>query len=841
MKNKVNPGWIAKTLFLLMIAGSALATIGGAGLFWYFSRGLPEIITPKDYRPRVVSRVYTSDAKPELIGEFSIERRFLLQPDQIPETVIQAFISAEDDQFFSHGGVNFAAILRATLANMKAGHTVQGGSTITQQVAKSLLLTNEKSFNRKIKEAILAYRLESNLDKKQILFLYLNEIYLGHGSYGIEAAAQTYFRKSANELTVAEAALLAGLPQAPGKYSPNLNPKRAKERQLYVLKRMYENRFISQAQMTDAAATLLKIHHDVDANLQTAPYLVEQVRQYLIEKYSEKQLFEEGLQVKLPVLKKNLVAARRSIQEGLRSTDKRQGYRGPLKTLKPADVEEYLKELRLEMIERKIGYQLLLPNGTLDKSETVKHAGLKSDEQMVAVGEIYKGVIGSFDEKAKSVSVLMGAFKATLPIQGSSWAFSGASSGQAVARILPKGSVVLVRIVDASAEKVQVALEQDPDIQAALVAFDAKTGAVMALEGGYDFEKSKFNRATQAKRQPGSAFKPFIFSAALEQGFTPASIIVDSPIVFNDGEAGKWKPTNYEEKFYGDTPFRQALIRSRNIPTIKLVQAIQVPRLIQYAKSLGIMSQFPEDYSISLGSATSTLFDLVKAYSLYPRMGQKLVPILVAQVKDREGKVLEENTPVALQPLEAKLPVSPNPDGTPGFLEPVVDESHPLDPRVAYVMTHLMKEVVNYGTGHDAKQLGRVVAGKTGTTNDSVDAWFVGFTPQIVAGAWIGFDGQKSLGSHETGAKAALPVWLEFMKEAVKDFPNTDFDIPQGVVFATVDPNTGRLAPANAPYAVREAFIEGTEPTSMTSRSGQVPVKGVITKPKNEYLKEDIE
>jgi penicillin-binding protein 1A len=461
---------------------------------------------------------------------------------------------------------------------------------------------------------------------------------------------------------------------------------------------------------------------------------------------------------------------------------------------------------------------------------------------LLETGQLYQAVVTGFDNKKKTARVMIGAVRAELPLEKMKWARPAKDEKNPQlprpeptlpSKVFQKGDVIWVsldaaNIKDRGANKeIQVALEQEPVIQGAIFSMDVQTGHVLAMVGGYDFDQSEFNRATQAVRQPGSAFKPVIYASALERGFTPASIIVDSPIVFKDSEGtNAWKPNNYESKFYGDTTFRQALIKSRNIPTVKLVQAVQVPYLIQYAKRIGMNGQFAPDLSISLGSGSITLMELTRTYALFPRLGRKVSPVFLTRVTDRDGRVLEEQVP---QVAPSALPVAQATEKTPEVV-PSPDVASPqkvnfptyplpedpdqvLDPRVSYVMTHLMKEVVTFGTGHEAKNLGRLAAGKTGTTNESIDAWFMGFTPQVVSGVWVGFDNQKSIGQGETGARAALPIWLNFMREAVKSYPEIDFAVPQGVVFANIDATSGRLASGNSASAIKEAFIEGTQPT----------------------------
>jgi len=868
---KKTTAWIFKTFFIVAVSGTLVGTLAAAGVAWYFSKNLPKIFSVADYRPLGVTKIVAqgpviekkeeqkAPAQEAVIGEFYKERRYLVPYEKIPEIVIRAFISAEDDQFFAHSGINLASILRASIANFRAGHVVQGGSTITQQVAKSLVLTSERSFVRKIKEVIVASRIEKNLTKQQILYLYLNQIYLGHGAYGVQAASKTYFKKDVADLTIAEAALLAGLPQAPSKYSPILNPKKAKDRQLYVLRRMYENKFITQGEMAESAALPIKIFRDEDINKKYSAHWVEHLRRYLVEKYGEKAVYENALTVVVPASLDLMRTASKSLREGLEAVDKRMGYRGPVEHLASGEsVERKLREVRAELIDREVGFELLSADGKMDPEGAMKVAGIESEAGLLKPGRAYKAVVTSFNDKKKSAGVMIGAVLAELPAEKMTWALTGFRGEAALpSKVLQKGDVVLVRVEDPIKKPILVSLDQQPELQGALFSIDVNTGFVLAMEGGYDFERSEFNRAIQALRQPGSAFKPIIYSAALERGFTPASVIVDSPIIYEDSDSGKWKPANFDEKFYGDTTFRQALIKSRNVPTIKLVQSIQVSRMVEYAKRIGLNSQFPMDLSIALGSATVSLMDLTRTYALFPRMGRRVSPGFFLKIYDRDGLVLEELRPQPpiykmVQPIATSVSavVEGVASGEQPMITPSVNplfgiDSYPLsedpdqvlDPRVAYVMSHLMKEVVAYGTGHEAKSLGRPAAGKTGTTNDFVDAWFMGFTPHVVTGVWVGFDGQKTMGKNETGARAALPIWLSFMKEAVKPYAPDDFVVPPGVVFATIDPHTGRVAAPNASSAINEAFIEGTEPKE-TIGYGRVKPD---SESNSEYFKEDLD
>jgi penicillin-binding protein 1A len=844
--------WVFKTFLFIAIGGSVVGGAVVGGVLWHFSHDLPNLTTIDDYHPALVTQVLAvgpggaTPIQPQVIGEFSKMHRYLVPYEKIPPRVVQAFISAEDDKFFEHPGINISSMIRAGLANLRAGKTVQGASTITQQVAKSLLLTPEKRYDRKIKEIILAVRIERHLSKQQILYLYLNEIYLGHGSYGVEAASQTYFRKSVGQLNVAEAALIAGLPQAPGNYSPVKNPKKAKERQVYVLHRMKENGYITQAQMQEAINLPLRIYEEDDINRKYAPYLVEHIRRYLLEKYGEDELYEGGMTVEVPTTVATSLAAQKSVRDGLEAVDKRIGYRGPLQHLATqAAMDAWLTQSRVDLYQKRFQCRVLTADGKGDPFGAATLAGLKSDDQVLEVGETYRALVTDMDGSKRTTTVKIGGAKATIPYDKMKWARPYREvDGQPVqtyeprtpSQVFKRGDVILVKIDSIGGAAAVAELEQEPQVQGALLSLEAQTGYVLAMQGGYDIKSSEFNRAIQAQRQPGSSFKPILYSAALEKGYNPATIIVDSPIVYQDADS-KWKPSNFEEKFYGNTTFRQALIHSRNIPTIKILQQIQVPYFLDYAKRIGVTAQLPADLSISLGSASLSLMDLTKIYSLFPRLGRKVTPIFYKKIVDRDGKILEEQKPAinagALAAATttttansgAAQEAAPAPSGAPGAMTaanaaaPVFpeyplagDPDQVMDPRIAFVMTHLMTEVVSFGTGHEAQQLGRPAAGKTGTTSDFIDAWFMGFTPHVVTGTWVGFDNHRTIGHLETGARAALPIWLDYMREAVKPYPEEDFKVPQGVVFSSIDQTTGKLVPPNSLRSIQEAFVEGTQP-----------------------------
>ena len=746
-----------------------LLIVGGYG-FYSITRNLPQISSLKDYQPSIVTNVYAYDGT--RIAEFYLERRIVVPLEKIPQKLIWAFVAAEDSRFFEHEGIDFFGILRASWKNIKARGIVQGGSTITQQVTKSLLLSPERSFTRKFREAILAYRIEKHLSKQEILFLYLNQIYLGHGAYGVEAAAQNYYGKHLDELDLAECAMLAGLPQAPSRYSPYSHPQRAKERQVYVLNQMVADGYISAEEAAAALAYNVEIKERENWDIGKVPYFTEHIRRYLEEKYGQEVLYREGLQVYTTVNVPFQKAAQKAVKKGLYELDKRQGYRGPVAHLAPEEIEPYFQKL---------------------KEATETAGGLEQ-------GTVVKGVVIALSGEEKNVSVRMSQGLGVVPLENMEWARKpdpeiayGTVKVRDPAEVLSVGDVILVRLLELDQENGNwlLALEQDPEVQGALLCMENGTGHVRAMVGGMDFNTSQFNRAIQSRRQPGSSFKPFTYAAALDKGYTPATVIIDSPIIYTDDQMDwKWKPKNYKEKFYGPTLFRTALIFSRNVVTIKIVRDIGIDYLIDYARRFGITSPLSRDLSLALGSSGLSLLELTNAYSVFANLGELVSPVFITKVLDRHGNVLEENR---------------------------TQKERVLDKDTAYIMTHLLQEVVKYGTGWRARALKRPAAGKTGTTNKLQDAWYIGFTPSYVTGVWVGFDDDRTLGKYETGSRAASPIWVDYTRKVLRTEPVKVFTVPENVVFAKIDPKTGLLANPGDDTAVFEAFKEGTAPTSDTT------------------------
>lgn len=758
--------WLLAAFIFTVISG----VIGVVGVYFYLSKNLPKISTLKDYRPPVITTVFSDDNRK--IAEFFKERRIVIPLSQMSPMLKNAFIAAEDARFYNHKGIDVLSIIRAFFKNIEAGAIVQGGSTITQQVAKSFFLTPQKSYVRKIKEAILAYRIDRKFTKEEILFLYLNQIYLGHGAYGVEAASENYFGKSAQGLNLAECAILAGLPQAPSRYSPFRYPQRAKQRQIYVLNRMVGEGYITNLQTTEAINRVLDIKPRRNLYIEEVPVYTEHIRRYIAKTYGNDILYEGGLKIYAAVNVEMQKIARQEIQNGLNALDKRQGYRGPIEHLPPEAIESFSKALQDEL-----------------------------DMSPLEDGRIANGVVIEVNDKNNTVTVRMGKALGVIRIDDMRWARKpNLEVAYYEARVnhpgevLKVGDVIQVRVKQKifNTDRWWLALEQTPKVQAALLCIESETGYVKVMLGGRDFRESQFNRAVQSRRQPGSAFKPIIYASALDKGFTPATTIIDSPIVYQDiNHDFTWKPRNYKEKFYGPTLFRDALAKSRNVVTIKILKDVGIDYAIDYARKLGITSNLNRDLSIALGSSGVSLLELVRAYSVFNNLGYLVNPVFITKILDRDGNVIEE----------AEL-----------VREKVIEES------TAYIMTSLLEGVVKHGTGRRVLALKRPVAGKTGTTNNLHDAWFAGYSPRYTTGTWVGFDDETSLGKGETGSRAASPIWLGFMQKILAGKSVRVFQVPEGVVFSNIDAETGFLPIPESKKTIFECFKEGTVPTEYTKK-----------------------
>ncbi|WP_035041341.1 penicillin-binding protein 1A [Desulfovibrio sp. X2] len=753
-----------------VIIGSILLLCGiggGLGLYLWASRDLPNFKTLTDYRPPLVTTVYARDG--QIMGYFYREKRFLATLPQMAPYVPKAFLAAEDAGFYQHDGVDPAAIFRAFLRNLTAGGIKQGGSTITQQVIKRLLLSSEKSYQRKLKEAILAYRLEKYLTKDEILTIYLNHIYLGAGAYGVEAAARTYFGKHVADLTLAEAAMLAGLPQAPTRYNPYQNWDAAKARQHYVLEQMLEKGWITRQEMTEALAQPLVLKSMDDYSWKKGPWYLEEVRRWLIERYGETEVYEGGLHVWTACDLRQQDAAEQALHRGLIDSTRRRGWEGPVRHLDSNVYSSFLS----------------------DGSEAAKDLK-KGDWVKVLVTRV----------QPSGADVRFGAFSGQISVATMHWArkpdprhaTEEVAAVRDATQVLKPGDVVWASVDERpSADKGtwQLALQQEPTVEGAVVSMLAKTGDIVALVGGYSFERSQFNRATQAKRQPGSSFKPIVYSAALDNGFTPASVVLDAPIVFTDYSTSQvWKPENYEEDFRGPTILRTALAKSLNLVTIRVAQRIGISKVEERAKELGLDANFQGNLSEALGTAEVTPLNMCDAYTAFANGGMEAKPRMVLRVVDAWGKELYTDEP----------------------------ESHQaVSPQNAYLIASMMKEVVRDGTGWRARELGRPVAGKTGTTNEERDAWFVGYTPYLVSVVYVGFDDHRPMGKNETGARAASSIWVDYRKQVEDEFPPTDFPQPPGVTMVRIDGQNGLLAGPATQESYFLPFYAGTEPTQVST------------------------
>ncbi len=745
-----------KLIIILVILSIILGA--SAGGYFAIEKGIPSIEELKQYQPKTGTKIYADDDV--LVGELKIEKGVFVPLNKIPDHMKNAAIAVEDSRFWKHKGIDYIAIIRALLKDIVYVQLKEGGSTITQQLAKVIFLTPEKTVKRKLREAALAVKIEKNLTKEEILELYLNKIYFGHGAYGVEMASKVYFGKSVRNINLSEAALIAGLIKAPLIYSPYNDLTKARERQQIVLSRMEEEGYIKRSEKDNALKQpiyLSNVRKGIEAN----NYFIEYIRRYIEKQYGEEMVYREGLKVYTTLNKNAQLSAARAIQEGLRELDKRRGWRGPIEYRKDINVKKELtsKELVTTVVAN--------------------------------IGEISSGLVLKVSEKEAVVKTR--GILGKLTIEDAKWASKVIDLKKGKSRflkdfnltqILKPGDVVKVGIKTMKGNSVRLTLEQEPQVEGALVALEPETGFIRAIVGGYDFVRSDFNRALYAKRQPGSAFKPIIYAAAMDHGFTPASIITDEPVVYYGGPRGEWSPENYDHKFYGPTRLREALTYSRNVVTIKLVEAVGIDDVIDFARLLGFQGEIPRDLTISLGSMSVTPMELALCFNVFASGGMKMKPIAIKYIIDSKGRVLESNEP---------------------------DAEEVISPQTAFLITSMMEDVVKYGTGWRAKALGRPVAGKTGTTNEYRDAWFIGYTTDLVSAVWVGFDDTRSLGPQETGARAASPIWVSFMNNVLGGEPREFLPPDDGIVSKSIDPATGLLS-KDETRAIKEYFKEGTEP-----------------------------
>ncbi|ROR03493.1 penicillin-binding protein 1A [Desulfosoma caldarium] len=737
---------------VLLISGT-LALLAATAAYFQLERSLPSIQSLRDYRPSIVTTMYAADGT--VIGEFAAERRYVRHLEEFPRHVILAFLAAEDANFYEHKGLDFGGIVRAMIKNIEAGGIVQGGSTITQQVVKTFLLSPERTWVRKLKEAILAYRIDRSMTKNEILYLYLNQIYLGAGAYGVEAAARTYFGIGARDLSIAQAALLAGLPKAPSRYSPFQNMDKALKRQHYVLDRMVEVGFLSQEEALRARQEPLHLMEPPARATYPMNSFTEEVRRLMEQKYGARMLYREGLSIHTTMDVHAQRLAEKAIVEGLRQLDKRHGYRGPHGHVADSEAADFSEVL------------------------AKRYATLSS-------GDVVEAMVMGCESQKRRCRLDLGAQRsAVLNLKAAPWAAGYFSSRR---HLFSKGDLIWVRVEAQGSDTTPwlVSLEQEPQTEGALLAMNPQTGRVVCMVGGKDFSKSQFNRATQAYRQPGSAFKPIIYATALEKGSTESSMLIDSPIIKEDPSlVGPWKPANYDNAFWGPITLRDALIHSRNVVAIKLLESVGIHEVHEMARRLGIRSPLTPTLSLALGASGVSLWELVTAYSAFAAQGLRVEPYMVEAVYDRNGRLLEKHQ---------------------------VRQERALSAQTAYIITDILQGVIREGTGRSVRSINRPAAGKTGTTNEMKDAWFVGYTPELLTGVWVGHDDHRlSLGPKETGGRAAAPIWLSFMQEYLRETPAENFPVPENIVFAKI-PSKSNKSQAERGRETFAAFVEGTQP-----------------------------
>jgi penicillin-binding protein 1A len=780
----------------LFAAGTLLFVVGvaaAAGLLWHFSKDLPDYSQLQDYEPPVMTRVHAADGS--LVAEYAKERRLYIPIQAVPKLVINAFLSAEDKNFYEHGGLDFGGILRASfsyLQNFGSNRHPQGASTITQQVAKNFLLSNEVSFQRKIKEALLALKIERTYSKDKILELYLNEIYLGFGAYGIASASLTYFDKSVHELSLAEAAYLAALPKAPNNYNPFRQRERALERRNWVLDQMAQNGFAKPADVEKAKRQPLNVvQRASSARIFAAEYFAEEVRREIYDRYGEKKLYEGGLSIRTTLDTKYQMLARKVLTNGLVRYDEVHGWRGPVTQID---------------IKGDWGTKLADVKALTDVAPWRIAVVLETGDQTARIGLQPDREPGGAVSNERPVGIL--------PLEGMKWAKVKNKTPTKVSQVLSPGDVIYVEPAKTAG---QFRLHQIPEVSGAIVVMDPSTGRVLAMVGGFSYDQSQFNRATQALRQPGSSFKPIVYAAALDNGYTPSTLVLDAPIEIDQGAGqGVWQPENYEKNFYGPSTLRFGIEHSRNVMTVRLAQDVGMPLIAEYAKRLGVYDELPPYLSFALGAGETTLLRMVTAYSMFDNGGRRRQPTLIDRIQDRYGHTIYKHDERECKDCNAaKWADQPEPT--------LIDRSEQvLDPMTAYQITSIMEGVVIRGTGTVLRDVGKPVAGKTGTTNDEKDAWFIGFTPDLAVGVYMGYDKPKHLSfpGGGTGGHLSAPIVRDFLKEALAGKPAVPFRVPPGIKLVRVDLKTGLRAGPGTEKPILEAFKPGTAPPDSYSVVG---------------------
>ncbi len=797
---------LKKLLYFIFLLSIPVVLAGAGFAFWgyhYLTRDLPRLTRVEDYDPPGVSQLFSHDGT--VIGEFYKERRYVADLDEIPLFVRNAFLAAEDATFYSHPGIDIISIFRAFVKNVQTGSTRQGGSTITQQVVKNLLLSSEKKLTRKAKEAILAYHIEQSLSKDDILQIYLNQIYFGNGAYGIKAAVRAYFHKELSEVTLGEAAMLAGLPKAPSRYSPIVHFDLAKGRQHYVLDQMVRAGFVAEAKAKEAREQEIQVYKKRTNTILAAPYYVSEVRRRFHEQFPELDLDRDGLKVYTPVRLQAQEYAREALREGLQTVDKRRGWRGPLHTFSDIDSNKYVEK-----------YASSFDDGLIP-------------------GRIYPALLTKVLSSNGTVEAILGEEQetVTLSLRSSAWAKRRLLAKDEVqwvdpAKVLRVGDVIEVSFrLDKQGGRTFM-LDQTPDLEGAVVLLDPTSGRVVSLVGGYSYQRSQFNRVTQSYRQPGSAFKPIVYLAAIDgYQYTPASIVHDVKRTFKVGD-DYWEPGNFDKSYLGEITLRSALEKSRNLVSADIISRIGVEAAIQYARRLGITSRLGRNLSLSLGSSEVTMLEIARSYGVFANQGVLFPSIFIDKVENRKGELLYNYEDEKFEKAEQVV-----------------------SPESAFLMANMMKGVVQRGTGWRVREIQRPVAGKTGTSNDLMDAWFVGYTPEWVCAVWAGFDVKRTIGDKETGGRVASPIWLSFMKRfldhideekyaklveeakeeadmlgieyiAPEKLEPLDFTPPEGVDPMWIDKETGRPSTADAPGAIYEYFLKGTEPAAVSSKKQAV-------------------
>ncbi len=748
---------LIKKIVTIFLSFLLLASILIFAILWTFSNNIPDYKFLKNYKPPVSSKVYSGDGK--LVADFSKEKRIFVPYESIPKNIVNSFLSAEDKNFFSHPGVDAKGVLRATINNIRnimTSKRLEGASTITQQVAKNFLLTNEVSLNRKIKEAILAFRIERALSKERILELYLNQIYLGSGAYGVAAASLEYFDKSIKELDYAEAALLAALPKAPSKYNPYKNLELAKFRRDLVLKNLLENEFIDNQKYLNLKKKKINLKKTKKVFLEDAQYYIEDVRKNIIDNLSYEKVYKQGFNINTPIDLELQNIATTSLRDGLILYDKRKGWRGPL--VNKIYKDDWHKNLEEFELEKSINWELAI---------------VKKIDQFSARIETKKEFNGIIEYK--SISWTKKEFEELFSV----------------------GDIIYVKkIIDNKYD-----LKQLPKINGGIVVMDPYTGRVLALSGGFSFKNSEFNRATQALRQPGSAFKPFIYALALENKYTPTSLVLDAPLVLDQGTDLKmWKPENYGKKFYGLSTVRTGLEKSRNLMTVRIAQNLGIEKIIKLSKDLGIYDNPDKLLSVSLGSVETTLLRLTAAYSTFINKGKLVEPIIIDRIQDSEGNTIVNN--------EKRSCINCNQISFTGNFYPKINDKYKqiFSPQTAYQVTSLLEGVIQRGTGKKLRKLKLNIAGKTGTTNENTDAWFIGFTSNLVIGVYVGMDNPSPLGKYETGSKTALPIFEKFVSKAIKKSDARPFKVSEGITLMVVDSTTGQKAKFTSKNTIMEVY-----------------------------------